>query len=363
MIIDYKEILETPSSSLREGVANFFRYAIKTGRIQPGEQIPSSREIAKQLNTSYPNVHYGLSTLVKEGLISRDRKTGTIVNQREPQIKCVVIYTSNTTLDDLGPFQHSLIDLISRKLDNLGITPRLVIDNATHFGLTQIEDWARKGIIQGVVMPRDYQDETIKSTIRKLPIPVAFPGKRNSVRIDMRNLIDLAVNGLKNQGCKTVGTISTIKRFDNNGTEAEFYTRFKKKAEKSGMKCEYSWIKTPDPNNEYLKTSEMAMNYAFLACEQLLLLPNRPDGLFIFSDSLIAGTLLAIMKTGLSIPNDVKLVFHLNDEISIPIFKPCVIVGLSIAKVAEALINEITACFKGDKIKSTVVKYKSQNIY
>lgn len=361
MIINYKDILETPSSSLREGVTNFFRNAIRSGQLRSGDSIPSSRELAKLLNTSFPNVHYGLTTLVKEGLISRDRKTGTIVNHREPRMKCIVIYTSVTTLDDLGSFQHSLIDIIYRRLNTLGIKYRLVIDNETHYGLSQIKEWEKRGEIQGVIMPRQYDDETIRSVMRNLSIPVTFPGKTNSVKIDMTRLLELAIKGLKKQGCVTVGIISTIEHFDKNGKENKFYADFKKKAIKSGLEWKNEWIEAVDSKENYLRSSEMAMNYAFSACDRILRLPNRPDGLFVFSDNLIAGTLLAIMKSDINIPNDIKLVLHLNHEIAIPLFKPCVVVGLSITELANALINETQAQFKGEKTKTTIVRYESKD--
>jgi len=357
-MINIEDIKKTKSPSIRVGVTEYYRNAILTEKLKPGDVLPSSRELANSLNTSYPNIHYALTPLVKEGLITRDRKAGTIVLARERKIKCIVIYVCITTLDDAGPFQHTLTDIISDKLKKMNIESRLIVDSTSHYGLMQIKKWAEQGEIQGVIIPRSYHEKAITAVLKSLPVPVTFPGDANSVFIDWSNLNELAIKGLKRQGCKNVGIISSIEHYNDTKEEDPFYIDFKKKVSEFDLNTKLEWIEATVSKENYLRTSEMAISFAFEACDRILNLPERPDGLFIFSDNLIAGVMMAIMKNNMNTPNDIKLVLHRNWEIKIPLFRPCVVVGLSITDIANALIDNIFTRSKGIKTKKVKVKYE-----
>jgi len=361
MEMDYKTISSMRAPSLREAVTIFFRDAILSGGLQAGETLPSSRELGKLLGTSYPNVHHGLTPLVKEGLITRDRKAGTTVNSRERRIECIVLYVCLSNLDDSGSFQRILLEKISSRLKNLGIVPRLVVDNESFHGLMQIQEWARLGQIQGLIMPRGYDDEEICLVMKRLPIPVSYPGAKSRMKIDSSNLNDLALKGLKRQGCKTVGLVNSMERYDESGNEDPFYTDFKAKAEKYGLICRPEWIESVVSRENYLRSYEMAMSFAFSATGRILSLAEKPDGLFVFSENLITGVMMGIMKSGINIPDDIKLVLHRNLEVEIPVFSPCVIIGLSITEVANALIDNIMTQFNGEKSRKTVIKYRTMD--
>ena len=162
------------------------------------------------LDTSYPNIHHAFTPLAKEGLITRSKQSGTVVRPRQQRLECVAIYLHHWTFDMLPPFQHALVDFIGRKLREQGVDVRLVIDNFTQFGLDQIRQWARTGRIQGVILP--FSDADARAAIKELPVLAAFQAKS-----DWRQLMRLAVAGLKRQGCRKVGLVCSIQR----GGEAE----------------------------------------------------------------------------------------------------------------------------------------------
>ena len=54
--------------------------AVRTGKVRPGERIPSETALMARFRTSRMTVHKALSQLAAEGLLARNRKAGTIVS-------------------------------------------------------------------------------------------------------------------------------------------------------------------------------------------------------------------------------------------------------------------------------------------
>lgn len=69
-------------------VADGLREAIQNGKWKPGERLPSSREIKAALGTSVRAPAEALRMLAEEGLITLREKCGAVVNERNmPQVK------------------------------------------------------------------------------------------------------------------------------------------------------------------------------------------------------------------------------------------------------------------------------------
>lgn len=58
---------------------------IDSGRIGPGEKIPTERELQEELDVSRATVRHAISDLVYEGLLERRRAFGTIVAEPKPE--------------------------------------------------------------------------------------------------------------------------------------------------------------------------------------------------------------------------------------------------------------------------------------
>lgn len=361
-MINIDDIKQSKSGSIREAVTDYFRTAILTGQIAPGTTLPSSRELASQLDTSFPNVHHGLTPLVKEGLIKRCRKAGTTVCDRPKKLQSIAIYLFHYKLDDIPQFLHTLIDITTGILEEKGIESRLIIDNLSLHGFQQLEELVKTNQVQGIIAPVIGKEKALFNKLSKLPVPLSYlpsatvPGP---IKIDFQQMQQLALDGLKQAGCERVGIICSLERFSANKQEDKFYRDFSKLAKAAGLTLQEKWLISGPSESNYLKTSSMATDFAFQSCEQLLSMPaaERPDGLFVFPDGLITGIMLSIMKQRISIPEEMKLVVARNWEIEVPILVPCGTVGLTISDVARNLISNINDEFNGKKIQKTVIPY------
>ncbi|SAL85294.1 GntR family transcriptional regulator [Caballeronia arvi] len=72
------------AAPLWEVVKRQLSEAILMGRWAPGSSLPSEVSLAQQLGVAVGTVRRALGELTKEGLISRRRKTGTVVTGRSP---------------------------------------------------------------------------------------------------------------------------------------------------------------------------------------------------------------------------------------------------------------------------------------
>jgi len=70
------------SSRWRE-IAEQYRADIESGRLGPGDRLPSDAALAELLNVSRPTAHRALAELQRWGLVVRQRRWGTVVAPRE----------------------------------------------------------------------------------------------------------------------------------------------------------------------------------------------------------------------------------------------------------------------------------------
>ncbi|PRX43847.1 regulatory GntR family protein [Prauserella shujinwangii] len=78
-----------------ERVAENIRQAIRSGRMKPGEKLPSNRELARQEGVSLVTTQKALGVLQDEGWLVSRASVGVYVNDTQPQ------EAAPETLDDL----------------------------------------------------------------------------------------------------------------------------------------------------------------------------------------------------------------------------------------------------------------------
>jgi len=67
---------------LHQHITSHVRTLIQEGRLQPGDALPSERELSRQFEVSHLSVRKGLATLVDEGMIERHIGRGTFVAEQ-----------------------------------------------------------------------------------------------------------------------------------------------------------------------------------------------------------------------------------------------------------------------------------------
>ena len=72
-------------------IASALRLIIAQGRVLPGEQLPSARDLSKQLQVNFHTVRKAYGALQSEGLLELKRSLGTFVAKRRRRLKTAVL--------------------------------------------------------------------------------------------------------------------------------------------------------------------------------------------------------------------------------------------------------------------------------
>jgi GntR family transcriptional regulator / MocR family aminotransferase len=78
--------LDRPGGRVRDGVMEAIRDAIRSGRLAPGIQLPSSRALAADLGVARNTVARAYAELIAEGWLTSQHGSGTLVAQRAAQL-------------------------------------------------------------------------------------------------------------------------------------------------------------------------------------------------------------------------------------------------------------------------------------
>jgi DNA-binding LacI/PurR family transcriptional regulator len=110
---ELKAVKSQPGRPLYMAVRDAVREAIDAGIFQPGEQMPSTKELSDQLEVSLVTTHRALQELVTNGVLQRSQGKGTFVHERYKDRKRTI---SDVRLGlifhheaSLGDFHHSQI--------------------------------------------------------------------------------------------------------------------------------------------------------------------------------------------------------------------------------------------------------------
>lgn len=161
-------ILTSTKKSIRSQVVEYYRRKIKSGELPAGSVLPSAQQLAEELGTAETNIHHAMTTLVREGLISRRPRTGSVVIEQPERITGAAIYLDHLHLRRGESFTYPFIDALKKSFAKHGITPHVVYAFDPEQGMRDLKRLAEQQVIQGCIFrsigAADYEN------ICKLPI-------------------------------------------------------------------------------------------------------------------------------------------------------------------------------------------------
>lgn len=357
---DIAKLLIKRESSARQQVAAQLREMILSGKAAEGSKLPSSHDLAAQWKVAYSSVHAALTILTKEGLLQRTRKLGTFVATRAKQVSRVGIYQwHDATHRPAEAFQRTLIRLLISRLQKQGIAADILTDPRPS-GKDRTRPWtelvqlAADRRIQALLIPGSAWHE--RAWISRLPIPaVEFTAEsiRNRIAIAPEQCARLAVAELARMGCKSVGMISPLNPDWRGGHRwPDGRQAFHDAAAELGLAQADCWFPHPRDLADDADLSlpeENTEHYGYEMMIHLMEMPHRPDGVYIEYDGSARGAITAVLKKRLTVPDDVKLVLYRNLEIDYLCPLPAAFVDVSVAKIADAMIELMHSQLRGDE--------------
>lgn len=356
---------DSPKTRIRDHV----RGLILSGELVAGEKLPSMPVLARLWKTHVPTVHAAFQDLHKEGLTIPRQGKGIFVAERKRKLANVAVYTTVEALSDPTMwFRRSVVNEVNNLLRARGATTRTWVDPRPHEEreetFHELEDLARRGEIEGLIMlaiKPEYAEWT-----QTLPIATSCIGSFNmptAVRSDQRTMIELAVARLAEQGCRSLGMILAYHPGypDERSTPGRkssplILQTFIETAGKYGLEIRNPWIRMPE-KGQSIRNYDQA-EFAYREFHALWSLDERPEGLIVDPDTGVEGAITAILERRVNIPEELKVVFHRNENHRFICPFPASFVTTSERAYAEALVGQLEHQLNGEVCKPIFIPYQ-----
>lgn len=328
---------------LHQQVEDFIRARIESGEYPVDSKIPTTNELGVITGTSVWTAQTALTSLCREGLLDRRPGRGTYVKSGRAVLTCVGIYFGRPQSLGNSSFSFALEAELRAKLEALGIRARIWSDDRLPHERTEpLESLKRameKHEIQGVialsVQPQDLR--WLTKSLMPAAILTMDPSVPNRVDLDFEGMFRLGLHHLRAQGCETVGVISTVGLYQHTNAEFSqgFYRFLIDEMTAAGLSTRNEWCQAPSsPVLSHLQ-------YGYEEFLRLWGLASRPDGLLVFPDTAAAGVVSGILQLGVSVPRDLRVVFHANDLVPYPCPIEATFLMTRVGLFADTLIDSV----------------------
>ena len=267
--------------------------------------------------------------------------------------KCRPLFSLRSLGGEENAYQQALV----RALKGLGEEHGLRISNwiDPRPAAEQGEPWCelvqaiQTSQIDGLICP--IVDLPHLNWLDKLQIPRVFsssaPGPR-CLYTDLSQLAQLSVQAAVDQGARSIGILSPLDIDGPNpdripNPHQEFYLEFISEAHAKGLTVHNEWVLTGKDEDG---SREQKM-WGYRRMHDLWSQPTHPEALVVYPDTAAEGVVTALLELGVRVPQDLKLVFHKNDETPLFCPMPAEFIVLSLRDVATALIDAVEAQFYG----------------
>ncbi len=324
---------------------------ILSGKYPPGSLLPSTEEFATALGTSYYTVHTALKHLDKEGWVKRLQGHGTYVAEPEQRFLHAGIYHSlDIFSDEEAFFQRRLNSALVAKLHAIGKTTQLIVDSRPEAEQTTIFPPLAQAIFQRHIHCVIAPNVNSKGfpVLSQLTMPFAMMNampRKPGVNFDEVGFLSGGIHRLAEQGCRTIGFITNVPPLDGD------FRNFTREMRAAGLETRPEWMIQPPEFQARL------VDYGYRAFRQLWKSAQRPDGLLIYPDTAARGVVTAILKEGVRVPDELKLVLHRNAHISILCPFPVTWAISDEHAAAEGLVTSIQKQFDGERPTGVLVPY------
>ena len=359
------KILE--SKRTQQQIAYYLREEIYSGNLKPGLKLPSTQELAVRWKTHRNTVQRAVVPLVKEGLLMRVPRVGTFVREREHKLTCMGVYNGTSAKD--GPYTQAVQEVLRDELRKAGIEMDLWINSRPWE--QRAEPWellvraAQRRRFQGFIgIGIGLPDLAWQ---QKLPVPSAFLGARPSFRHDVhsdsRQFVDASVRELARQGCRSAGFLAPIMGAEEScypdGSHTLYYEmveHFMDLATDLGLTVKNDWVRVHHLSRPGAVRDQEQFGYeAFL---KLWSLPEKPEGLIVFPDTVVRGMLLALGQKQVRVPDELKLVLHKHESLDLFCPMPVTFMVSSERETAQALIEQVQKQFRGESCERILLPHR-----
>lgn len=290
---------------------------ILDGSIQPGDMLPSERQLQSLLSLSRPTIRQAITALIQEGLVQRIAGKGTFVIEPEKAktpTGLVALVVSRPNFHFFYPQLAAAFDTRIRAA-NYGMVMSLHGDRADLLGEVVEGLLLTQHIVGMAITPPRFGDvRKVIARLRRSNVPFVFVGRPSGdLHVDSvspdnqqigyqatRYLIDLGHRRIAHFGFSDYSTgRDRMQGYQLAMAEANLPAQFVEISEH---------ISTLSSGIDDETPSDRIATPARQMAVELLRKPDRPTAVFCFNDIVAMGVYKAARDIGLQIPEDLSLV-------------------------------------------------------
>jgi len=334
-------------------ISDRFREMIMSGELPAGHKLPSSQQIAATVGSDASTVHTALRQLVKEGLITRQPRRGTFVRGRQEVLTQVGLFMGGSFRDS-NRYERSVFGALEDLLRRSQLSYKVFVDPRALEDQVDVLPSLAKNIeqrqIQGIIGVK--MDRRSLQWLQKLPIPGAYHAsgtEEGIVNYDWEPMVQMSLERLRTQGCRSVALIAPFLTempdiFGGGKDRIEFLLKFTDVARDLGLEIHSELMRLPAGP---ILGDRAAHRFGYEQFHALWKLPTRPDGLLVYPDSVVDGTILAMAELGVS--EGLRVVFHRNKMVNDLVCPfPANWVQSDEADAAAALVEQLRKKLRGE---------------
>jgi len=328
-------------------------WLIASGQIQPGEKLPSVRQLADHLGINLHTVRAAYRKLEAEGLVATRHGLGTVVLEFDPfrvaqQAPGIRTYTVGVLVPRLSNpfypvFLHGVEDVARQNHTLLFICNT---DDDPPTGKAYLDQLIAKQVDGLIVAPCGLRfDREINLTSLSpadSPIPIVYVDRPDetgyAVLLDSEGAGYAATSHLTMHGHRHIGLVTC---YLDSPTVRQSYQGYVQALEAAGLK------ECP----EHIATAPaFTISAGHDSTHQLLDSSNPPTAIFAAGDVLALGALHAIKERGLRIPEDIALIGYNDLDIVRLVEPPLTTVAAPVRDLGAMAMGMLQRLVNGEKI-------------
>jgi len=331
---------------------------IASGRIQPGEKLPSVRQLASHLGINVNTVRAAYQKLEAEGLVATRHGSGTVVLEFDPfhlaqQASGARTHTVGVLVPRLtNPFYPAFlrgVEDVARRDHTLLFICNTDDDPVT--GSAYLDLLVAKQVDGLILAPCGLQlgrqDHTTSWDQAFSPIPIVHVDRPEetgyAILLDSEGAGFAAANHLIQHGHRHIGLITC---YLDTAAVRHCFQGYGQALEAAGLSHRPDLLAT---------APAFTVAAGYEAAQELLAGPTPPTAIFAASDVLAVGAMLAIKERGLHIPDDVALVGYNDIEMAALVEPPLTTVAAPMRELGATAMQMLLRLVAGETIEKQQV--------
>lgn len=332
-------------------VADYLEQQILKGTLPPATRLPPAADLAREWNTGYQVVHKALARLARTGLVERKPQRGTFVRQWQGESAIGILVDVPLSWESAHIYRK-LVQVIEEAIAQMGTdhgafdrgNPLGPTDGTRHSASSDCFRWisrAYDGIEVGirgdplwnrtcqrlthdlshysfkgwVILGTDADSLPCSEQIGKIPSACLRYDDRSDVRWDTHDFIYQSVKYLAQHGRKRICYLrpGPLTSSEQGGWEQAVREFGPLKIISGGFERP-SFSSLPRPENTYTLERETTA-FTCQLVERWMRTSQWADGLVVWDDIGMRAVALALLKMGVSVPQQIMVVSYANEGI------------------------------------------------